>query len=64
MKFAVPGRQIAVWAMTFALIAVTLAGVSRCRGGFIASIPQSYAIVVTGACGAQSHSTTVILNIR
>jgi Bacterial Ig-like domain (group 3)/FG-GAP-like repeat/FG-GAP repeat len=64
MKFAVRGRQVAVWAMTLALVAVTLAGVSGCRGGFINSTPQSFAIVVTGTSGAQSHSTTVMLNIR
>jgi len=64
MKFAVRGRQVAVWAMTCVLVAVALAGVSGCRGGFIASTPQSFAIVVTGTSGAQSHSTTVMLNIR
>jgi hypothetical protein len=64
MKLALRPRQIAVWAMTFALLAVALAGTSGCRGGFIASTPQSYAIVVTGTSGAQSHSTTVMLNIR
>ena len=64
MKFAVRPRQVAVWAMTLALVALTLAGVSGCRGGFITSTPQSFAIVVTGTSGAQSHSTTVTLNIR
>ena len=64
MKFALRGRQVAVWAMTFALVALTLAGVSGCRGGFITSTPQSFAIVVTGTSGVQSHSTTVMLNIR
>ena len=64
MKFALRGRQVAVWAMTFALVALTLAGVSGCRGGLITSTPQSFAIVVTGTSGVQSHSTTVMLNIR
>jgi hypothetical protein len=50
--------------MTCVLVAVALAGVFGCRGGFIASTPQSFAIVVTGTSGAQSHSTTVMLNIR
>jgi hypothetical protein len=64
MKFALRPRHVTVWAMTLLLVGVALGGISGCRGGFIASTPQSYAIVVTGTSGAQSHSTTVMLNIR
>ena len=63
VRFLQP-RRVAVWAMTFALFAVAMAGVSGCRGGFIASTPSSYAITVTGTNGAQQHSTTVMLNVR
>jgi Bacterial Ig-like domain (group 3)/FG-GAP-like repeat/FG-GAP repeat len=57
-------RPVAVGAIGFLLLAVVIAGVSGCRGGFIASSPRSFAITVTGTSGSQQHSTTVILNVR
>jgi hypothetical protein len=46
------------------LLSVVMAGVSGCRGGFIASPQQSFSITVTGTSGAQAHSTSITLNIR
>jgi hypothetical protein len=61
---AVRPRQIAVWAATIVLAAIAMSGVSGCRGGFITTPPQSFAITVTGTNGAQAHSTTVMLTVR
>jgi hypothetical protein len=61
---AVRPRQIAVWAATIVLGALVMSGVSGCRGGFITTPPQSFAITVTGTSGAQAHSTTVMLTVR
>jgi hypothetical protein len=63
-KGGLRSRQVAVWAATIVLLAMVVSEVSGCRGGFIATPPRSYAITVTGANGAQSHSTTIMLNVR
>jgi Bacterial Ig-like domain (group 3)/FG-GAP-like repeat len=57
-------RRVAVWAATIVILAMVVGGVSGCKGGFIATPPQSYAITVTGTSGTQSHSTTIMLNVR
>jgi hypothetical protein len=57
-------RPVAIRAIGLVLLAVVIAGVSGCSGGFIASTPRSFAITVTGTSGSQQHSTTVILNVR
>jgi len=59
---AFPRRYATLAALV--LLSIVMAGVSGCRGGFIASPQQSFSITVTGTSGVQSHSTPITLNIR
>jgi hypothetical protein len=61
-EFARPRRFATLAGLV--LLSIVMAGVSGCRGGFIATPQQSFPIIVTGTSGAQSHSTTIMLNVR